>query len=209
MAPRRAAPADRTDADLVALSRAGDRQAFGELMQRYQDRVYSLAYRLIGDREEAADAAQDAFLNAYRALGSFRGESAFYTWLFRIAVNAARSRQRRMSLHATQRSLDAPGDANSQRANDPVSALRAVGPDPAEEAGRAERKRLVEEALARLDADQRALIVLRDLEGKNYAEIAELLDCPRGTVKSRLHRARMALRELLAPVIARSSEVGA
>ena len=111
-----------------------------------------------------------------------------------------------MALRGNQFSLDGGPNPESGRPDNPLSGLEASAPDPVDEASRAERKLLVEEALARLDADQRMVIVLRDLEGRDYAEIAELLDCPRGTVKSRLHRARLALKDLL--VIRAFDEVG-
>jgi len=196
----------RSDAELIAACRRGRRSAFGELVERYQDRVFNLAYRLTGHHDDASDAAQETFLKAFRALDSFRGDCAFYTWLFRITVNAVRSKQRFRAVRPVERSLDAnPGTHSSDHGEAGRSRraeLAAPGPDPVEEASRAEHRRLVEQALARLDPDFRTLIVLRDLEGRNYTEIADLLDCPRGTVKSRLHRARLALRDLLAPVFA-------
>lgn len=197
-----AAP-DRSDSELVAASRAGRTEAFGELVTRYQDRVFNLAYRLTNSHEDAAETAQEAFLKAWRALDTFRGDCAFYTWGFRITVNTVRSRRRFQAVRPTEHSLDAnPGHDDNGRGHSLASGLKARVPDPAEEAGRAEHRQLVEQALARLNEEQRMLIVLRDIEGRNYAEIADLLDCPRGTVKSRLHRARMVLKDLLAPVLA-------
>ena len=191
------------DRELVRASRRGETQAFGELVERYQDRVFNLAFRLTGNRDAAADAAQEAFLKAWSALDAFRGESAFYTWLFRITVNVVRSRHRYQAVRPAPRSLDANPRAGTHEDRPALAdELKADVPDPAEEAGRAERRKLVEQALARLDPDQRAMIVLRDIEGRSYAEIAELIECPRGTVKSRIHRARLALKHILAPVLA-------
>lgn len=186
---------DRSLADACC---KGRREAFGELVTRHQDRAFNLAYRLTGSRDEAADAVQEAFLKAYRAMRSFRGESSFYTWLFRILVNEVRSRRRRRSARPAAFSLDA--DPGGERPGSPADPP-AAGPDPSEEAGRAERSGLVRQALQSLEDDQRAIIVLRDIEGRDYAEIADALGCPRGTVKSRLHRARMALKDILAPKI--------
>ena len=195
-----------SDAELITACRDGCREAFGKLVERYQDRVFNLAYRLIGNYDDAAEAGQETFLKAYRALDSFRGDCAFYTWIFRIAVNTVRSRQRFQAVRPAARSLEAnPGNDGDMTGNPRrylKAELPAKGTDPVEAASRAERRRLVEQALARLEAGNRMLIVLRDIEGRNYTEIAELLDCPRGTVKSRLHRARLALRDLLAPVFA-------
>ncbi len=198
----------QSDAELVAISRQGSTEAFGELVQRYQDRVFNLAYRLTGSQDEAADAVQEAFLRAYRGRESFRGESAFYTWLFRITVNTVRSRQRHRAIRPVERSLDAEVDTDRGSRPNPAAGLKARVPDPAEEASRSEHKLVVERALAKLEPAQRNMIVLRDIEGRNYAEIANLLGCPRGTVKSRLHRARMALKELLAPVLAATFDAG-
>ena len=193
-----------SDDELIAACRKGRREAFGELVTRYQDRVFHLAYRLTSSRDDAGEAAQEAFLRAYRSLDAFRGESAFYTWLFRITVNVARNRQRYSAARPPARSIDATAARDPDGNGGPTLAdkLKARVPDPVDEASRLERKELVEAALAGLDEEQRMMIVLRDMEGRSYSEIAELLDCPRGTVKSRIHRARMALRDMLAPVLA-------
>ena len=179
----------RTDVELSVASGQGDPAAFGELVLRHQDRAFNLAFRLTGSREDAADAVQEAFLKAYRGMPSFRGQSSFYTWLFRIVVNEVRSRRRAGATRRPSFSLDAADGPG----------LRADGPDPSEQASLAERRQIVEEALQSLEFDQRAIIALRDIEGRDYAEIAEMLECPQGTVKSRLHRARMALKDALAP----------
>lgn len=196
-----------TDADLVAASRDGSREAFGELVQRYQDRAFNLAFRLTGNYDDASEATQEAFLKAFKAMSAFRGASGFYTWLFRITVNVVRSRQRFKAVRPVEQSLD--GNPRSQADGSDGSLakqLQADVPDPAEEAGRVERKMLVENALKELEPDRRMMIVLRDIEGRSYAEIADALECPRGTVKSRLHRARLALKDLLAPTLAKSHE---
>jgi len=194
----------RTDADLVAASRNGCKESFGALVERYQDRVFNLSYRLTGNHEDAADAAQETFLKAFRNLDSFRSDSAFYTWVYRIAVNTIRSKQRYRATRPTEKSIEAArGNAEDPRYSLKVE-MSSDGPDPVEEASVNENRQLVEQAIARLSEDQRMLIVLRDIEGHNYAEIAGLLDCPSGTIKSRLHRARLALKDLLAPVLAES-----
>jgi RNA polymerase sigma-70 factor (ECF subfamily) len=184
-----ASAAPRTDAELAAAGGQGDPAAFGELVLRHQDRAFNLAFRLTGSREDAADAVQEAFLKAYRGIQSFRRQSSFYTWLFRIVVNEVRSRRRSGAARRPSFSLDAADGPG----------LRADGPDPSEQASLAERRQIVEEALQSLEFDQRAIIALRDIEGRDYAEIAQVLGCPQGTVKSRLHRARMALKDALAP----------
>ena len=201
--------AGRSDAELLNAPRAGDSEAFGELVLRYQDRVYHLAFRLSGNADDALEIAQESFLKAYRALGSFRGECAFYTWTYRIAVNEFRSRRRFRAVRPVERSLEAVSRGNSEEEHSGLKdQLAADCPGPAQEAGRAERKEMVERALARMEREQRAIIVLRDIDGRDYGEIAEILDCPRGTVKSRLHRARMALKELLSGTLESETREG-
>ena len=186
-----------TDAELAAASGKGDPAAFGELVLRHQDRAFNLAFRLTGSHEDAADAVQEAFLKAYRGIQSFRRQSSFYTWLFRIVVNEVRSRRRRKGPAGRgDFSLDAGSDCDPAKG---PAAVQSDGPDPSEEASQAERRQIVHEALQALEFDQRAIIALRDIEGRDYAEIAEVLGCPAGTVKSRLHRARMTLKDALAP----------
>ncbi len=195
------------DEALIASNRRGGKEAFGELVALHEDRVYGLAYRLTGNRDDAAEVAQEAFLKAWRAFGSFRGDSSFYTWLFRITVNTARSRQRFRAVRPNEISLDAVPVDNEDDRQSLSRRLAADGEDPVDAVARDEHRKLVEQAIGRLNRDQRMLIVLRDIEGRNYKEISDLLDCPRGTVKSRLHRARMALRDLLAPMFGGSLSV--
>lgn len=187
---------------LIERCRAGDRAGFDELVLKYQDRLYNLAYRLTGHAEDAADITQDAFLKAFRNIGKFEGSSSFYTWIYRIAVNAVLSRRRYNAVRPRAIPLDAK-DAKG-RPMDPADPLQA---DPSDLANRGDVRRIVEQAIGRLEADQKVLVVLRDLEGRDYNEIAEILDCPRGTVKSRLHRARCALRDMLAAVLPSDAEL--
>jgi RNA polymerase sigma-70 factor (ECF subfamily) len=191
--------AKRTDAELATACGNGHPAAFGELVLRHQDRAYNLAYRLTGSHEDAADAVQEAFLKAYRAMPSFRRQSSFYTWLFRILVNEVRSKRRSGASRRPAFSLDAAESRSAGPIADGPAGLPSDGPDPAEQASLAERRQIVEVALQSLEFDQRTIIALRDLEGRDYAEIAEVLGCAQGTVKSRLHRARMALKDALAP----------
>ena len=196
------------DGELVKACRAGREDAFAELVERHQDRAFSLAYRLTGNRDDAAEAVQEAFLKAFRGLDGFRGEAVFYTWFFRIVVNVVRSRQRFRAVRPTEYSLDGAGggDCGSDARGPAVSQVAGREAEPSAEAERLERKALLERALAKMDVEQRMMIVLRDIDGRDYAEIAGLLECPRGTVKSRLHRARLALRTILAPALALDEE---
>lgn len=184
------------DAELIARVLAGDRDAYEPLVLRYQDRIFSVVRRMVANREDARDLTQDAFVSAYRALDAFRSESSFHTWLFRIAANTVISfrRKRRpvavVSIGAND--LDAAPDA----AVDPPDSR----PGPAEAAEASERRQTVLAAVGRLVPEFRDAIALRDFQGCSYGEMADILGCPVGTVKSRIHRARLALREQLVPI---------
>ncbi len=191
------------DAVLVDQARQGDMAAFARLVTKYQDRIYNLCWRLCGDVEDARDLSQDAFVQALQAIGRFQGKSGFYTWLFRIAVNLAISR-RRKAKHAVTLSLHDEEDSrliDSQVASLVRRGAPARGSDPAGDIEMREAHRAVLRALDRLDDEHRTVLVLRDVESFDYQEIAEILDVPPGTVKSRVHRARMALREELGPLL--------
>lgn len=169
-----------TDVQLVERAANGDGRAYDELLQRHERRIYNLAYRMLGDREDARDAAQDAFVAAYRRLDTFRGDAAFSTWLYRVAVNACY-------------------DALRTRARTPLPAEMAedevaTAPDPAETAGMAID---VQRALAQISDEFRSVVILHDIQDQPYDEIAAILEIPIGTVKSRLHRGRAMLGALL------------
>ena len=180
------------DLALVAASRAGDKGAFGVLVQRYQDRLYPTLLRLTGCAEDARDLLQDAFLRAYEKLGRFHGDSSFYTWVYRIAVNLTLSDRRRRRVPGRRARGGAGGP---ERSDDPAMT------DPSRRLEQAERDALVQKALNALQADHRAVVVMKDLDGLRYEEIAETLNIPIGTVRSRLHRARSELRERLRSIV--------
>jgi len=169
-------PTGVDDAHLVTRARAGRADAFEELVVRHRDRVYRVALRMLGDAREAEDATQDVLLQAWRSLDRFRGDSAFSTWLHRITVNRC---------------------LNVQRARRPVEPLDTDRPsrDPTVETAVESRLELddVRRAIAGLTPEQRAPLVLRELEGCSYEELADVLDCSVSAVKSRLHRARIEL----------------
>jgi RNA polymerase sigma-70 factor (ECF subfamily) len=175
------------DASLIAATLAGDNAAFGRLVGMYQDRLYNSLLRVVG--EDAADIVQDAFVQAYVKLDSFRGSAAFYTWLYRIAFNLAMSHARRRRSPASLEGMKA--DWGSE----PVDGQ----PAPEVNIERRENVEMVQAALAELSAEYRAILVLREIDGRRYDEIAEILEMPVGTVRSRLFRARLALRDQLAP----------
>ncbi|BCL14858.1 RNA polymerase sigma factor SigM [Micromonospora sagamiensis] len=186
--PLLAADTVATDADLLAAHVAGDRDAFTELFRRHRDRLWAVAVRTIGDREEAADALQDALLSAHRAAARFRGDSAVTTWLHRIVVNACLDRMRRRQAHPT---VPLP-DGN--RSDDPAA---TGGVEPAAPAPDHDTALVVRQALAQLPVEQRAALVLVDVQGYPVAEVARILHVAEGTVKSRCARGRARLAVLL------------
>ena len=186
---------DSDDAVLIERCRAGDLAAFEPLVQKYRQRVYRLAYNVLRDPEEAWDVAQDAFIRAFQALASFRGDSAFYTWLFRIVMNVARDRARQHAARGRAFGTERVEEADWDRA------LTDHGTTPDTHAAEVEERERINRALATLSEPHRAIIMLSDLEGLSYREIAEVLNIPMGTVMSRLHNARRRLREALGPLL--------
>ena len=184
-------PAVSDDAQLIHETLAGQSAAFGKLVRKYQDRLYQTLVHMVGSPEDALDIAQEAFVQAFLKLETFKRQSAFYTWLYRIAFNMAASHRRRRK---PTLSVD---QARESSGAEPID--RALGPE--ERAQRNERCRQVQEAIARLNEEHRAVLVLREIDGCRYEAIAEILDVPIGTVRSRLHRARLQLREELKGVL--------
>jgi RNA polymerase sigma-70 factor (ECF subfamily) len=180
----------RRDRGLVSAALDGNLDAFNHLVELYQDMLYGLCYRVVGDREAAADAAQEAFLNAYRNLAKFRGDS-FRSWLTRIALNAAtdilRVRKRR------------PADPFPEWEDETWQPPADESASPERSAILNHRSRAIARAMRHITEDQRMAIVLFDIEGYDYQEIADMTGVSLGTVKSRIHRGRLALRDLLAP----------
>jgi len=187
-------PSQNEDLMCVAATRDGRPEAFGEIVRRYQDRVFNMIYRLLGDYQEAKDLTQETFLKAYVSLDRFQGNSSFYTWLYRIGVNATLDERKRRARNPRFRGdpVVLGDDQDVRKTHGSRSAS-----DPAEEVLSRERRQQVTRAIASLDELHRSVLVLRDIEGMDYDEIAEVLSCPRGTVKSRLHRARCVLRDKL------------
>jgi RNA polymerase sigma-70 factor (ECF subfamily) len=183
---------------ILRMIRAGQVQAYASLVTRYQDRVFNTCWRICGNLEDARDLTQEAFLRALERISTFRGESGFYTWIFRVAVNLALSHRRR-----ERRNPVVSLDGLSSPEGDPAAARRGVDPsdgrDPESNAARGDAQRVLIEALNALEPDARAVVVLRDMEGFDYEAIAEVLEIPTGTVKSRLSRARAVLREAIRP----------
>lgn len=184
---------DLSDAELVQRAQRGAQSAVAELVARYQDRVYNTCYRMCQSHADALDLTQSTFVKVLEALPRFRGEAGFYTWVFRIAVNLTLS-QRRSQRGRPRISLDQPRGPEGERA---VELAVSNGGDVSRAAEQRELHARVEWALAQLESEFRAAVVLKDIEDLDYATIAEILEVPVGTVKSRIHRGRMQLRELL------------
>lgn len=187
--------------DLVARAKQGDREAFDDLVELYTPQVYSVALRITGSREEAEDCVQEAFLRAFSALRGFRGEAAFSTWLYRVAVNAANDAARRRSRQPLSASdLSDSGSDDAPPDLDRVGRHHAPPANQPEEAVlQQQRRRIVLRAIRSLPEKHRSVILLYDLQGLSYEQIARITKTRVGTVKSRLSRARLALKDLLAP----------
>ncbi|PLW68007.1 RNA polymerase sigma factor RpoE [Pseudohalioglobus lutimaris] len=180
--------AAETDQQLVARVQKGDSRAFDLLVLKYQHKIFSLIGRYVHDADEVQDVAQEAFIKAYRALPKFRGDSQFYTWLYRIAVNTAKN-------HLVSRSRRPPGsDVEVEDAEyyEGGAALRDIETPESALFG-AELKAVVESAIRDLPDDLRSAVTLREFDGLSYEDIAEIMDCPVGTVRSRIFRAREAI----------------
>ena len=185
------------DQELVERAQAGDKQAFERLVEKYQRKLGRLLSRFIRDHAEVEDVAQEAFIKAYRALPSFRGESAFYTWLYRIGINTAKnylvSQGRRAPTSTSFDSEEAETFEDGDQLRDINTPERLMMTRQIGET--------VDEAMAALPEELRAAIMLRELEGLSYEEIANIMECPIGTVRSRIFRAREAIAERLRPLL--------
>ena len=178
------------DHQLIAQCLQGEATAFGELVRRYQDRLFNTVYRVVGNAEDAQDVVQEAFLSAYQSLNGFKGDSLFFTWLYRIAVNTAISYKRKQ-----RNALSLDSGMNGQSGIEPSDQSAMSRPGRALE--QAEQERRIQGALNRLSAEHRAVLIMKDMEGQKYEAMAEILNVPIGTIRSRLHRARLELRDLL------------
>ncbi len=186
----------RTDEELIARVQRGDKSAFDLLVLRYQHRIVKLVSRYVRNSADASDVAQEAFIKAYRALGNFRGESAFYTWLYRIAINTAKNHLAALGRRPREVNLvDSDGEAIA------IEDLQADYATPEKILLVEEIKSTILRTMAALPEDLRTAISLREIDGLSYEEIAQAMDCPIGTVRSRIFRAREALDAQLKPLI--------
>ncbi|NTV91513.1 MAG: sigma-70 family RNA polymerase sigma factor [Clostridiales bacterium] len=184
---------DENEKSLIDRSKAGDIEAFEQLVEKYQKKVFNIALRTIDNYADASDMAQEVFIRVYRAIGSFKEQSSFSTWLYKITTNVCldelrkRKNKRAVSLDEEIRFED--GEAKRQ--------YESSDPRPEDTAEKNELKRIVKEAIGKLSEEHRMAIVLRDLQGFSYEEMAVMLNLPEGTVKSRINRARQALKNIL------------
>jgi len=188
-----------TDQELVERVKAGDKQAFNVLVEKYQHKLIKLITRYVHDHSEAMDVAQEAFIKAYRAMPKFRGDSSFYTWLYRIGINTAKNHL----VSQGRRPPDSDIDASDAERYGVESRLKDHE-SPEAMARRDEVQSVVTDAIEELPEDLRTAITLRELEGLSYEEIAQAMDCPIGTVRSRIFRAREFIENRLQPLMSDS-----
>ena len=188
--------AEDTDKELVRRVKKGDRDAFDLLFSRYQHKILNLVSRYLRDPQDVEDVAQEAFIKAFRALPRFRGDSAFYTWLYRIAINTAKN-------HLVARGRRPPGtdvDVEDAEYYDGNDALRERE-SPEAALARDQLSQAIDQAIADLPDDLRSAVTLREFDGLSYEQIAEIMDCPVGTVRSRIFRARESIDKHIEPVL--------
>ena len=187
---------EQLDEDLVLRVQRGDKSAFDFLVIKYQHRIIQLVNRYVKDPSEAQDVAQEAFIKAYRALGNFRGDSAFYTWLYRIAINTAKN----YLVSRSRRNSDYQVDIQDAEVFENAPQLQGME-TPERHLLNQEIVDTIQEAIDKLPEDMRTAIMLREFEGMSYEEIADAMDCPVGTVRSRIFRAREAIDNKLNPLL--------
>ena len=188
--------AQDSDQQLVARVQKGDKRAFDLLVLKYQHKIFAIISRFVKDPVEVQDVAQEAFIKAYRALGNFRGESAFYTWIYRIAINTAKNHL--VSKGRRPPSIDVEvDDAEVLGMSDQLKDVAS----PEQELARDQLSDAVNEAIQNLPEDLRTAVTLREMEGLSYEEIAEVMGCPVGTVRSRIFRARESIDQHISPLM--------
>jgi RNA polymerase sigma-70 factor (ECF subfamily) len=187
-------PAPEEESALVSRARRGDLAAYDDLVKRYQERIYATIYHMTSNHEDANDLAQDAFIKAFQALKSFKGGSSFYTWLYRIAVNKTINflKQRKNRTHMSLNDMDFNAE------HDPDLMALISDNTPRRAAGLTELQKKLNEALLKLSEPHRMVVVLHDVQGQSHDEIAEIMDCNIGTVRSRLFYARQQMQSYLA-----------
>lgn len=181
-----------SDQDLIKRCKTGDREAFNMLVQTYQKQVFNIAYSMLSDYEDASDATQEIFVKVYKSIETFRGQSSFTTWLYRICANVCNDFLRKRQRRASTVSIDKSDDNDNY-----VAELESESPTPEEHLELTERQRAVRSAINELRTEYKEIIIYSDMNDMSYDEISSILKCPVGTVKSRLNRARNALKKKL------------
>lgn len=186
-----------SDVERALIRRLQDRdeRAFRELLELHRDRVFNITYRMLGNRTEAEDVAQEVFITVFKTIDSFRGESKFSTWLYRVAVNHTKNRIKYLARRHDKKRDEL--DERSPETDNATTGSPARAPQPDKALASAQMEKLMQDAIAALEEDQRTVVVLRDVEDLSIEEICEITGLPDGTVKSRLHRARLVLRKKL------------
>lgn len=193
-------PSATSEERLISQCQQGNLQAFDQLIRRYQDAVYNLAYRLLGNEDDAQDLAQEVFLTCFRKITTYRGESRFSTWLYRIVVNHVKNIWKYRERRAVKRheSLDVPV---REEADERPCQVADCNPNPRDHAAAREELSILKERLYGLSMEHRQVLLLRYVEGLSYEEIAEVLNCTLGTIKSRISRARGELRKAMGDIL--------
>ena len=187
---------ENRDEILIRAFKDGDKKVFDELVIKYKDKIYNLCYRLMGNAEDADDSAQEAFVKAFKSLKDFRMEASFSTWIYRIAVNECKNKLTSLKHKYSKKTVSIDQTKETERGSI-MTEIRDNSISPADEIVNNERKLLVQEEINRLPEDQRAVIVLRDIDGLSYEEIAKITGDNSGTIKSRISRARLRLKDKL------------
>lgn len=184
---------------LIAKLKRRDCRAFEQLVNQYQGRVYNFIYRMIGGREEAQDLAQEVFVSIFKNIDGFRGESSLATWIYRITANHCKNRRKYLGRRKVEHPMTLENEDKEMASSHIPVAVGVSRPDELVEGYQTEV--LIQRAIAELDEEQRTILVLRDIQSVSYEDISEITGLPLGTVKSRLHRARMTLKDKLAPYL--------
>jgi RNA polymerase sigma-70 factor (ECF subfamily) len=187
------------DFDLVRAFKKGDYSAFEKIVLKYQDRVYNLCYRFLGDQQEAEDSAQEVFIKVYKALKGFKLKSSFYTWLYRIVVNTLKNRIKSLEYRRSKSRISI--DDDQEKKDHGISVVIDKNDLPDMNLEQKEKIKRIQEAINSLPPDQKSMVILRDIEGLSYDEIADITKTRLGTVKSKLSRARLGLRNKLEGII--------
>lgn len=197
-APAHVSPEDQADRELVRRAQAGDKNAYDDLVRRYQERVYATVYHMTSNHEDASDLSQDAFVRAWSALKSFKGDSSFYTWIYRIAVNRTINflkQRRNRTPHLSLNDLDVGAE------HDPELVALVSHKTPRRDAALSELQQRLNGALLKLSEEHRTVVTLHDIQGLPHDEIAKILKCNPGTVRSRLFYARQQLQAWLSDLV--------